>query len=602
MSDKLLDMRDLRFILFEQLHVEDLSKHPHYADHTRDVIEMTLDASYQMAREVFWPAYVPMDRAGVQFDGKQARVHSSMHEIWKAYREAGWFGATTSVENGGQQFPYTVFLAATFIFNAANTAASMYVGQAIGAAHLLESYGSDFLKEKFMYKLYAGEWAGTMALTEPQAGSSLGDIASSAVKAKDGDHYLIQGTKRFISSGDHDLTSNIIHPTLARIEGAPAGIKGISLFVVPKYRLNPDGSAGESNNVLTGGIEHKLGIKGQATATLNYGEHGECHGWLLGEPNRGLSCMFQLMNEARIHTGLQAISQAACAYHCAVDYCRQRTQGREVTSKDPSSPQVPIIEHGDVRRMLLTQKAYIEGVSAVLLYCSYLGDREIISDSAEEKANCHALREILTPVCKAYSSDVAFESINLAMQCYGGSGYVEEYPIAQLLRDNRVFSIYEGTNNVQAMDLLGRKVAVEAGAYFRAYLAEVGKTLADAKKHPGLADLTSRVSEAMEELTQVTMHLGQIGFGGDHTLYISFATPYLRLFSQLTVSWQLLWQAEIAEAALAAATVPEERTYYESKLATARFYIHTILPTGHALAKTILETERIALDFKAEWF
>ncbi|MCH7959890.1 MAG: acyl-CoA dehydrogenase [Candidatus Hydrogenedentes bacterium] len=600
MSDKLIDMRDVEFLLYEMLNIEELPQHDYFSDHSRETFDMALKTAYQLAREKYWPAYQEFDRDPARFDGEKTTAPAAMHELWKAAKDGGWFAPSAPYDAGGQQFPFTVFLATSFMLNAGNTAACMYIGQATGAGHLIEEFGSDFLRERFMYKLYAGEWGGTMALTEPQAGTSLGDITTTAVKAEDGDHYMIKGVKRFISSGDHDLTENIIHPTLARIEGAPPGVKGISLFVIPKYRVNDDGSVGESNDVLTGGIEHKLGLKGQATATLQFGENDRCRGWLLGEPNQGLRYMFQLMNTARIHTGIQAIAQASTAYHCALQYCYERVQGREVTERDPTTPQVPIIKHHEVKRMLLTQKAYVEGVVSLLLYCAKLGDNMRVAETEEEKKNDLGLLEILTPVCKAYASDVAYESISLAVQCYGGAGYIEEYPIAQLLRDNRVFSIYEGTNQIQAMDLLGRKVAIEEGAYFKLLLAEIGQTIGEASGHTALGEMSGKVGEALQEIIEVTQHLAKLGLGGEVEQYISYASPYLRMFSQLVIGWQFLKQSIVAETALANGTNDED--FYHAKLGTARFYIDTIMPTNRPIAKLILAGDRSSFDYKEEWF
>ena len=616
MSSKLIDRRDLQFCLYEMLDVEALTRHPWYADHSRETFDLALDSAYAMAREQMWPVYQDFDREGVAFDGKRAKAPSGMKPIWKSFGEGGWFAASAACEHGGQQFPHTIFAAVALMMSAANTTAAMYLGQATGAAHLLESFGSDFLRDRFMYKLFTGEWAGTMALTEPQAGTSLGDIATSARKALDGDYYFIKGTKRFISSGDHDLTPNIVHPTLAKIDGAPPGVKGISLFIVPTRRVNDDGSLGDWNDVNTGGVEHKLGLRGQATATLNFGENDRCIGYLLGDPNKGLQYMFQLMNMARIHTGIQAIAQASTAYHHAVEYAKERVQGRAVTNRDAASRQVPIIEHADVRRMLLTQKAYVEGVIGLLLYCARLGDELRVADSEARRKELNGLLELLTPVCKAYASDVAFESINLAMQVYGGNGYMEEYPIAQLMRDNRVFSIYEGTNTVQAMDLLGRKVPAESGAYFRSMMEEIGRTLAEIEGDDSLRDLHAAVKAAMEECIALTMHLGQLGLSGNVELYMSHATPYLRVFSQLVVAWILLRQAKIAADALgkigadalgkigadALAGDAADRSFYESKIATARYYIANILPMSTPIARIIMHDDRSALDFRPDWF
>ena len=599
MSDKLIDRRDLDFLLYEMLDIEHLTKYAFYEDHSADTFNLALDTAYQFAREKFWPTYRLCDEDPAHFDGKTTKAPAAMHDLWAEYKEGGWFAAAFAYDHGGQQFPAIVQFACLYMFNAANTTACMYLGQATAAGHLLETYGSKELQEKYMLKLFSGDWAGTMALTEPQAGTSLGDITTTATPVAGEDYYLIRGTKRFISSGDHDLTENIIHPTLAKIEGAPPGVKGISLFVVPKFRVNEDGSSGESNDVLTAGLEHKLGLKGQATAELKFGENDQCRGWLIGEPHKGLDYMFQLMNQARVHTGLQAVAQASAAYQCALQYTQERVQGREVTERDPTTPQIPIIHHPEVRRMLVKQKALVEGNLSLLMYCSWLSDRIRVATTQEERDEALGLLEILTPVCKAYGSEASYDAIMLALQCYGGAGYIEEFPIAQLLRDNRVFSVYEGTNEVQAMDLLGRKVATKQGAYLRALIAEITKTLEQAKIIEALSDQTAKVENAMNALVEITMHLGAIGMSGDHTQYISHATPYLRAFSQVVIAWHFLWQSIIAQQNLDAGT--DEPTFYEAKLATAKYYIDTALPNTHTICDLIKTGEDSALNYKEEW-
>lgn len=599
MTAKILDLRDVRFVLYEMLHVERLLERERYAQHSRETFDMALDAAYRLAVDVFWPAYREMDAVGARYDARTRRttVPEAMHRIWAAAKEGGWIGMTADAEYGGQQFPSTIGRALELILNAANTAAHMYLGGAAGAAHLIESFGDGKLKETYVAKLFSGEWAGTMALTEPQAGSSLSDVKTTAVRAKDGDHYLLTGTKVFISSGDHDLAENIVHPVLARIPGAPAGVKGISLFIVPKRRPRPDGSAGEPNDVVTGGIEHKMGLRGQATATLHFGEGGQCHGWLLGEPNKGLAYMFQLMNAARVATGVQATALAANAYQHALQYARDRLQGRAVAEKDPATPQIPIIRHPDVRRMLLAQKAYTEGMLALLAYCAFLSDTIRVGETPAEREHALDLLEILTPVCKAYGSDVSFRSTVLAIQVHGGYGFSEEFPLAQMLRDQKVFSIYEGTNNIQAMDLLGRKVVQKGGASFRAIVSEITRTARQAREVPGLEDLADRVEAALRTVVATTQHLAERG--ADPSLYMSFAGPYLEMFSQLVVAWQLLWQATVAQRALAAR--PSDEAFYRGKLAAAQFYARNDLPSVQTLAGVIQGGERTALDCREEW-
>ena len=604
MSDVLVNLRDIRFVLYEMLGVEKLTEYEYFADHSIETFDTVLDAAYKLAREVCWPAYAEMDRSGVVYDprSKKTRAPESMHRIWKAYREGGWHGQMAPAEVGGQQFPGSVAAATALMFNAANTAAHMYVAGASGAAGLIQSFGSDALKQTYLEKLYGGEWAGTMCLTEPQAGSSLSDVKTTAVKANDGDYYLMTGTKCFISNGDHDLTENIVHPVLARIPGAPPGVKGISLFIVPKYRIDPGGASGEFNDVVTAGIEHKLGLRGNATTTLSFGDNGACHGWLLGEANRGLAYMFQLMNHARISTGLQATSLAANAYQHALQYARERLQGRKISEKDPTTPQAPIIKHSDVRRMLLAQKATTEGLFALLAYAAFLGDKERCSPDESERSAATDILDVLTPVCKAYGSEAAYDSIVLAIQCYGGYGFSEEFPLAQMLRDCKVFPIYEGTNGIQAMDLLGRKVVMKGGAAFRALLDEIAATVTEANRITTLQEMAGKVSAALSEVGETTAQLAAIAMAGDIEAYMSGATPYLRMFSRLVLSWLFLWQSTIAQRALDAGAGGAEQSYYKGKLATARFYLNNELPYLHATAQILKAGERTALDFEEEWF
>ena len=598
MSDKLTDMRNLRFLLYEVFNAEELTKYPFFEDHSKETFDMALDTAYQMARELFWSTYQEFDREGAQFDGEKVTVPAAMKEIWRQCSEGGWFAPGAPYDYGGQQFPALVHSATTLLFNCGNTAAYMYIVGSHGAGFLVEKVGTQELKDTYLEKLYTGQWAGTMALTEPDAGSSVGDITTTAVKVPDGDYYMIKGVKRFISHGDHDQSPNIVHPVLARIEGAPAGVKGISLFLVPKYRLDADGNPGDYNDVATAGIEHKLGLKGNATATLNFGDNDDCRGWLVGEENKGLKHMFLLLNSARLYTGIQATATASTAYQCAVEYANERLQGREVTCKDPETPPVPIVNHADVRLMLLKQKAFIEGMIGLILRAAKCSDLcEVLE--GEEREYQEMLLGVLTPCIKAHGSDGSFESIRLAMQVYGGAGYCEEYPISQLMRDCKVFSIYEGTNGIQAMDLLGRKVPMKQGAALRALTAEIEKTMAEAEGLESLQDMIAQFKELGSEIVSTTMHLAGVGMSGEVALFMSKASPYLEMFSQYLLSWQLIGQAVVAQKALDAGSTEE---FYNSKIATARFYVNHVSPQALATAKLLRSEERDALDFKPEWF
>ena len=590
----------MEFVLYEMLNLESLCERERFKDHSRETFDLVLDTAEQVAMEVFWPHYQSMDSEGAKFDGKNVTVPQGMHEIWQTAKEGGWFGPGMDYDCGGQQMPYLIQSTISYLFNAANTSAYMFIGQAGGAAYLIYLFGTPEQKEQYLEKLMSGGWGGTMCLSEPDVGSSLGDITTTAILSEDGSHYKIKGVKRWISSGDHDLSDNIVHPVLAKIEGGPPGSKGISLFIVPKYRLDENGEAGEFNDVVTAGIEHKLGLRAQPTATLNLGDNDDCHGYLLGKENEGLREMLHLVNSARIHTGVQAIAQASAAYQIALKYSRERTQGREVTNMDPDLEPITIIRHADVRRMLLWQKAYIEGLFSLLGYCALAFDNQRAALTEEERTRSEELLGVLTPVCKAYGSDKATESIRLAIQCLGGAGYTEDFALGQMLRDNKVFSIYEGTNGIQGLDLLGRRVVRNNGSAFRALMEEMGKTLADTEGIEGIADIREKVAAGQDKLVALMTHLAQLGMGGEVALYTANSSLFLRIFSEVCISWQWLAQAAVAQRALDAGT--EETTFYTSKVETARFYVNNTLPLTHASAQIILDNERSALDFQDAWF
>ncbi len=598
MTTKLADLRTIKFLLHEVLRLEELTKYPYYEDHSRETFDMAAETAHQLAHEVFWPSYQESDREGAAFDGTRVTVPKAMHEIWRQCAEGGWIAPNVSYEDGGQQFPITIHALSCFLFNCGNTAAAMYLGLTYGTAHLLKTFGSPELQEKYMGPLFAGRFAGTMVLTEPDAGTSVGDITTTAVKSADGGHYLIRGNKRFISGGDHDLTENIVHAVLARVEGAPAGVKGISLFIVPKFR--PAGEGWEPNDVAATGLEQKMGLHGSSTVSLSFGDKGDCRGWLVGEENHGLRCMFEMMNNARVFTGMQAVGVASAAYHHAAAFARERLQGRDITSKDALEPPVPIIRHADVRQMLLRQKAVVEGCLGLFLYCARAYDEEHATTDVEEQQRLHLLLEVLTPCCKAYGSDAAFESIRLAMQCHGGSGYTEDYPIAQMLRDCKVFSIYEGANGIQALDLLGRKVPMMGGGAVRALMAEISRAVEEGKGLVPVKDIAEKVEQAQNEVIRATMHLGMLGMSGQVHLYTCNATAYLEMFSQTAVAWQLLIQAVAAQKALDAGS--EEQAFYRGKIETARFYAGQVLPHALATAQMLTSDERTALDFNEAWF
>jgi butyryl-CoA dehydrogenase len=580
----LIDDRDVEMILDELLDLTALHV-PYFADHDRETYQLVLESARALARDALFPAYRTLDEAPpVLADGK-VTVHPALHALFARLVELGFAAAPRPHEVGGAQLPLVVCSLAASYLMAANLSVYGYIGLTQGAAHLLEAFGTAELRETYMAPLYRGEWTGTMALTEPQAGSSLADITTTATPA--GDHFKIRGAKIFISAGDHDLTDNIVHMTLARIEGAPPGMKGVSLFCVPKRRVE----AGKlvDNDVNVTGLVHKIGWRGLPSILLAYGERGDCRGWLVGEPHQGIRYMFQMMNEARIMVGLNGVATASVAYHEALAYARERKQGRPLGAKD--GPPVAIVEHADVRRMLLRQKAIVEGglvlVARVSLY----------SDLAQHAGddNAQLLLDLLTPIVKSFPAERGFEANALAIQIHGGYGYSSEYLPEAWLRDQKLNSIHEGTTGIQAADLLGRRAVAKGGAALVALGREIEKACERAREANVIADRhaaghsTDRVDPdwiaALEHAVRsVGVLTGELATRAD----LTHATDYLELFSIVVIAWQWLELAAVATEALAS-TLPRGNAtrdpgYYRAKLHAAKYWIHTELPRVAHLA------------------
>jgi alkylation response protein AidB-like acyl-CoA dehydrogenase len=461
----------------------------------------------------------------------------------------------------------------------------------------------------FLYNMYSGKWAGTMVLTEPEAGSDVGNLVTTARKNEDGT-YSISGNKIFITNGEHDLTENIVHPVLARIEGAPAGTRGISLFIVPKIWVSEDGSMGEPNDVVCTGIEKKLGLHASPTCQLSFGSRGNCRGLLLGEENRGMQVMFHMMNEARLGVGALGLFNASCAYLYSLDYARQRLQGRDMEQlQNKEAPQVPIIRHPDVRRMLMWMKTHTEGMRSFVYYVAHLFDKIECAQNQEEKQECQDLVDLLTPVIKSYCTDRGFEATVQAMQCYGGYGYTEDYPIERLLRDSKINSIYEGTNGIQAMDLLGRKLGMKKGAVFMSLLGEMQKTTAAAREIPALEGLAKDMEAAVNDLGNAAMHMGKTGTSSDFKVAFGQAMPFLDVVGDTIMAWMLLWRAVVAAPKLGEITGSAEgdaraekikknknAAFYEGQIQSAAYYIESILPVTAGRIKSLQRNCRAVVD------
>ena len=588
MAQSIADRRDVDFVLHEQLEVGTLSEHEKFAEFNRKTVELIVKEARNLALKEILPTREIGDREGIKFDGGTVTVPKEFHRVYDLFKEGEWVAMTEDPDWGGQGMPRSVALAAGDYFNGANYALMMYPGLTHGAGKLVESFGTDQQKALFLKKMYTGEWTGTMLLTEPEAGSDVGALTSTAVKNDDGT-YSITGSKIFISSGEHDMAENIIHPVLARIEGAPEGTKGISLFLVPKFRVNDDGSLGEFNDVVCTGIEEKMGLHGNATCSLTLGGKDACVGTLLGEENKGMRAMFLMMNEARLLVGLQGFACASASYMNAVNYARERVQGKNMASfADKDAPSVPIIQHPDVRRQLLTMKSYVEGMRSLLYYVAYCDDLVDITEDEETKTKYRGLVDVLIPIAKGYVTDRAYDVCNMGMQVYGGYGYIKEYPQEQLVRDCRITMIYEGTNGIQAMDLLGRKLGMNEGRPIMDLLAEIQKVIAQAKENPAIADLGGKLEEALNKLGEVAMHMGTTAMSPKMLDAFAFAYPFMEVAGDVVTAWMLLWRAVIAARNLDSGAKKKDVAFYEGQVKSAEFFIGVMLPLTRGKMNAIL--------------
>jgi hypothetical protein len=602
MAQQIADRRDVDFVLHELLHVAELSDHEIFAEFNKKTVDLIIAEARNLAIKEILPTQIDSDREGTHFDAGKVTVPASFHKAWELFKEGEWLAMIEDPKWGGQGMPRAVALAASDYMNGANFAFMMYPGLTHGAGKLVETFGSEQQKELFLKKMYTGEWAGTMLLTEPEAGSDVGALMTSAVKNEDGT-YSISGNKIFISSGEHDLAENIIHPVLARIEGAPEGTDGISLFIVPKIWVNLDGSLGELNDVACTGVEEKMGIHGNATCSMSLGSKGKCRGMLLGEENKGMRNMFLMMNEARLLVGIQAFACASAAYMYAVNYARQRVQGRHLLNMmDKSAPSVPIIQHPDVRRMLLTMKVYVEGMRSLLYYIGMCGDRIDVVENEDEKTKYQGIIDLLIPLAKGYVSDRAFDVCNLGVQVYGGYGYIKEYPMEQLLRDCRITPIYEGTNGIQAMDLLGRKLGLNKGKPIMDLMGEVQNTIAAARTHAKVEAYAGKVEAALNKLGEVALHLGKTAMSPEVMTAFAHAYPFMDVSGDVVMSWLLLWRATIAAEKLENGAKKKDAVFYEGQLKSAEFFVHCVLPATLGKMDAILATNSAVVDIAEDSF
>ena len=595
MAQSINDRRDVDFVLHEQLNVDQFSKHERYAEFNKKTVDLIVSEARNLSIKEILPTRKEGDDHGCKFEGGKVIVPDILRRPFELLCEGEWTAMPEDPDYGGQGMPRSVAMAASEYFNGANYALMMYPGLTHGAGKLVEAFGTDEQKKLYLKKLFTCEWGGTMLLTEPNAGSDVGNLETKAVPNGDGT-YSITGQKIFISSGDHDLVENIVHPVLARIEGAPAGTKGISLFLVPKYRVNDDGSLGEFNDVTCVGIEEKMGIHANSTCTLNLGDKGNCVGTLLGEENKGMRAMFLMMNEARLLVGMQGFACATASYINAVNYAKERIQGRHLLQMlEKDAPPVAIINHPDVRRMLLSMKAYVEGMRSLLYYVAWCEDKANTTDNEEEKEKFHGLIDLLIPIAKGYVTDRSFDVCNWGMQVYGGYGYIKEYPQEQLMRDCRITMIYEGTNGIQAMDLLGRKLGMKKGKLVMDLMGEVMNTVNQAKGIEGLEDQAAKVEEALNKLGEAAMHMGKTAMSEKVLQAFGFAYPFMEACGDVVLSWMLLWRAVAAKEALAKAK-KKDVPFYEGQIKSSEFMAYTVLPTALGKMNAILTTNGAVVE------
>ncbi|RPA69229.1 acyl-CoA dehydrogenase [Cyclobacteriaceae bacterium YHN15] len=586
--------RDLNFQLFENQKVLDLVKYPYFKDHSEETFQMVLEAADKIAEHALKPLMTEMDRNEPQLVNGKIMVHEGMKKILRQFGEDGWINATFDYDDGGQQLPNTLHMASGFIFQAANYSASVYPFLTTGAANLIRTFGSKELVKRFTPNMYSGKWQGTMALTEPDAGSSLSDLTTTAYPTDMEGIYKIIGQKIYISCGDHDACENVIHLMLARIKGSPAGVKGISLFVVPQKRV-PNG---EPNDVLTEGVYHKMGYKGAPIAHLMIGTNDGCEGYLVGEANKGLSYMFQMMNEARVGVGMNATAIGTAAYYTSLAYAKERPQGRRIGDKDPNKPQVPIIQHADVKRMLLFQKSITEGALSLLLFCSKLGDIVHVSEG-KEKEEKSLLLDFLTPIAKSYPSEMCCLTTSAAIQILGGAGYTSDFPVEQYYREARIHPIHEGTTGIHGLDLLGRKMLMHEGKALKLFVRELYKTIEEAIVIEVLKPFGKKLEKYLNSGQQVGLHLISKASAAPEE-FLADATLFLEYLGILTIAWQWLKQGVTVQKNMALEN--QESEFYKGKMMCLRYFYEYELVKMDALGKRLISEEMPTIDMKEEWF
>ncbi|WP_342653855.1 acyl-CoA dehydrogenase [Pseudomonas sp. F3-2] len=600
MSETLLSSRNLAFELYEVLDAEALTRRERFAEHSRETFDAAITTARTIAERYFAPHNRKNDEHEPRYENGEAVLIPEVKPAVDAFLEAGFLNAARDFEAGGMQLPTLLSQACFAHFQSANAATTSYPFLTMGAANLIESFGSDEQKSRFLQPMIEGRFFGTMALTEPHAGSSLSDIRTRAEPMDDGT-YRLRGNKIFISGGDHPLSENIVHLVLAKLPDAPPGVKGISLFIVPKYLVNDDGSLGPRNDVLLAGLFHKMGWRGTTSTALNFGDNGQCVGYLVGKPHQGLSYMFQMMNEARIGVGMGAVMLGYAGYLYSLEYARERPQGRLPDSKNPQAAPVSIIQHADVRRMLLTQKAYVEGAFDLGLYAARLFDDTQTGESEDQRKQAHELLDLLTPIVKSWPSEFCLKANELAIQILGGHGYTREYPVEQYYRDNRLNPIHEGTHGIQSLDLLGRKLAQNGGAGLKQLVRLIAHTCEQAQTHEALDALREPLEQLVARLQAVTIGLLTDLAQGKVNATLANSALYLKAFGHTVIGWRWLEQAIRAQEGLNGADESDTR-FYNGKLQAARYFLTWEVPGCHHELAILERRDDTCLSMQDEWF
>ena len=599
MKDELqLKTRDVEFLLYEVFNVDELVKNERYSHHDRETFAAVLELARDFAEQKFYPLAKPLDHNEPYLKDNKVVTIPELKNILDEYRELGFQKMSAEIALGGMQLPFVVAQAAGAFLAAANVSAIAYSFLTTAAANLLSKYGTISLKNRFLGPMIEGRFFGTMNLSEPQAGSSLADIKVVAKPTKS-EHYLISGTKMWISGGEHELSENIVHMVLARLEGAPSGIAGISLFLVPKYREDSEGNFTKQNDIQVVGLNHKMGWHGTTNTVLNYGENSDCHGYLIGEPNKGLLYMFHMMNEARIGVGMHATALGYTGYLHSLSYAKERIQGRRLGAPKSESNQVSIIEHPDIKRLLMMQKLAVEGSLALTLFCALLYDRYLVETNESSKEEINLLLELLTPVAKSWPSEFCLEANKHAIQVLGGYGYTKDFPLERFYRDNRLNPIHEGTHGIQALDLIGRKIFINEGKSFIYLLTLIKETISKAKKDAELKIFGDQLEASIMHLESVVESIKLKRKNSSDYLALSSAGIFLDAFGLILIGWMWLKQGIIVFDKL---RVEDTNSFYLGKKSTIKFYFNHDLPKARERLDFISRFDSSFVEMESDWF